>query len=68
VCEKLQRYDWCGNVRELANILERAVTLGQSRVLQAEHIGIFSKPGLTDERFATLEETERCRILQAFAK
>ncbi len=66
--EKLTRYEWPGNVRELANILERAVILCQGRVLQEEHIGIFTAATPTLEKFETLEEAERRHILQALEK
>jgi len=35
---KLASYDWPGNVRELEHVMERAVTLAEQSVLQAEDI------------------------------
>jgi transcriptional regulator with GAF, ATPase, and Fis domain len=32
--ESLQSYDWAGNIRELRNVIERAVILAQGRALQ----------------------------------
>jgi formate hydrogenlyase transcriptional activator len=54
-----------GNVRELANILERAVILCQGRVLQEEHLGNLSQPVAGSQEFLTLDEAERRHILQA---
>ncbi len=36
----LQEYDYPGNVRELVNMLERAVALSRDATLQPEHLGI----------------------------
>lgn len=38
--EKMSMYDWPGNIRELENVLERAVNLCEDRVLLADHINI----------------------------
>ena len=35
---KLTAYNWPGNIRELENILERAVALSESDIIYAEHI------------------------------
>ncbi len=35
--KQLQRYDWPGNIRELQNVIERAVILARGGVLQLEH-------------------------------
>ena len=64
----MARYDWPDNVRELANILERAVILCQGRVLQEEHLGELSATSRQAESFVTLEEAERRHILQALEK
>jgi DNA-binding NtrC family response regulator len=36
--DKLQAYDWAGNVRELANVIERAVVLGEGPQLTLHHL------------------------------
>lgn len=36
--EKLIKYDWPGNIRELANIIERSVVLDDSPQVEADHI------------------------------
>ncbi len=40
----LETYDYPGNVRELENVLERAVTLSGSGTVEAEHIRLRSVP------------------------
>ncbi len=40
--EKLMQYQWTGNVRELANVVERAVVLcGEKAVIETEHLPRF---------------------------
>lgn len=38
--EVLEAYDWPGNVRELENIVERAITLCDSKIIYKEHLQI----------------------------
>ncbi|WP_131669702.1 sigma-54-dependent transcriptional regulator [Psychrobacter pygoscelis] len=39
-CERLKSHDFEGNVRELRNLLERAVTLTESSLIDVDHLGI----------------------------
>jgi transcriptional regulator with GAF, ATPase, and Fis domain len=63
--QKLQEYQWPGNIRELRNVLERAVLLGSSSVLNEASVrfdplnvpGTFAISGVR-----TLEEMEREHI------
>jgi formate hydrogenlyase transcriptional activator len=63
--EALVRYSWPGNIRELQNLIERAVILSSGRLLEipmselAERVPLSRKPG-SDQ---TLEEVQRARIL-----
>jgi DNA-binding NtrC family response regulator len=43
--QKLQLYAWPGNVRELEGIIQRALVLSPSRVLEAEHLDLPLPPG-----------------------
>lgn len=36
--EVMQRYEWIGNIRELKNVIERAVSLADSDVIDVEHL------------------------------
>ena len=42
--DKLLSYNWPGNIRELENVLERAVALSESELIYAEHICVESQP------------------------
>ena len=67
VLERLVTYNWPGNVREMRNVLERALILGRGLPQVAiEHLpGEFrNRPGIGDRRHApmTLDELERQHI------
>jgi DNA-binding NtrC family response regulator len=64
--EELKRYQWPGNIRELRNMLERAVLLSSGNVLDAGDLHfdtMFAQPVAAgpDTRL-TLAETERRQI------
>jgi len=64
----LQSYPWPGNIRELRNILERAVLLGNQKLLTAKdlHFDVRAESGgLDDATIATLEEVEQNHIARA---
>ncbi|UCD94237.1 MAG: sigma-54-dependent Fis family transcriptional regulator [Candidatus Zixiibacteriota bacterium] len=75
VIELLQSYSWPGNIRELKNILERAMILAAGDSIEPEHIGIEdeteSAPLEVSSRkrsAAGLEEAEKEMILAALKK
>jgi PAS domain S-box-containing protein len=41
----LQSYSWPGNIRELRNVLERAVILSNGELIGAHNVGLDSSPG-----------------------
>jgi len=73
----LSRYHWPGNIRELQNVIERAVIISAGPVLNVDVTDLkFSKAGPPAEKPASpkspngtlhnvLEETERQQILKA---
>jgi two-component system NtrC family response regulator len=75
--ELLTRYDWPGNVRELENVVEHAVVLGPSEVIQVENLPAHirnSKSRITaislklPDDGIDLEEVEKEILLQALEK
>lgn len=72
--KKLLDYHWPGNIRELANIIERAVVLDLGHIIDAEHLCIEILDGFEGKKIAmkkknnlsglTLREVERRLILE----
>jgi formate hydrogenlyase transcriptional activator len=63
--EGLARYPWPGNIRELENVIERAVILSSGPILKVplEDLRGSTAPGQTNGTHETLEEVEREHIL-----
>jgi DNA-binding NtrC family response regulator len=67
--EKLLKYQWPGNIRELQHTIEKAVILGDSPVLNPDDF--FLRPlssGRFDEEHITIEEMEKRMILNEIEK
>jgi formate hydrogenlyase transcriptional activator len=64
--DALSQYSWPGNIRELENIIERAVVLSVGPVLRVSLRDLQTRiaPGHTEGRLRTLEEVERNHILK----
>ncbi len=58
----LQRYGWPGNIRELRNLVERAMISSNSRTLDVRPFGETAEP---NSKPLTLKESERKLILEA---
>ncbi|WP_296211474.1 sigma-54 dependent transcriptional regulator [Psychrobacter sp. UBA3480] len=58
-CERLQRHDFAGNVRELRNLLERAVTLADTSYIDVSHLGL---PDIEPELVNTQEQNHSSAI------
>ncbi len=61
----LEAYAWPGNIRELANVLERAMILQRGERLRPEDLGLGARGAAraaTDERALSLREVERLHI------
>ncbi|OYT13428.1 MAG: Fis family transcriptional regulator [Bacteroidetes bacterium 4572_114] len=64
--QQLQKYSWPGNIRELENIIERAVIISNGSSLSVEPI---LKPGFEDdEKLLPLAEYERKYIIKILEK
>ncbi len=48
--EALEQFNWTGNIRELRNLIERAVLLGSGTVLTLNQLGMETAPAATAER------------------
>ena len=66
IVDALIRYQWPGNIRELENVIERAVILSPGPVLRLSLRDLKSRitPGQNTDRHQTLEEVERNHILK----
>ncbi len=65
--EKLVNYPWPGNIRELANVIERVVVLDQGIIIEKEHILLdqsFVNKETSSNLGKSLEEVEKNHILQ----
>lgn len=67
VMASLQAYAWPGNIRELENVIERAVILSQGRKLEihATLSNANTDSMVYDPRISPLEETDRAHIMRA---
>jgi DNA-binding NtrC family response regulator len=61
----LCRYSWPGNIRELQNLIERAVIMTPGNVLQIRTNDLQQSNPILSTMTGTLEDVERQRILQA---
>ena len=67
----LARYPWPGNIRELANVLERAMILVKGETLDARGLGLDAVPQelpRDDGRLLTMKEMERLHVERVLAK
>jgi DNA-binding NtrC family response regulator len=67
--EKLLRYSWPGNIRELQHTIEKAVILSESSVIKPDDLYL-RHPGQvsSNSSFSTLEEMEKKMIQEALDK
>jgi formate hydrogenlyase transcriptional activator len=63
--EALSRHTWPGNIRELQNLIERAVILSAAPVLQVPLEGLHAVPAQNSGNSETLKQAERAHILAA---
>jgi formate hydrogenlyase transcriptional activator len=67
VIQALERWQWPGNIRELENLLERAVILSPGPVLRMplSELAMMEEPEIPSAELSTLEAAEREHILHA---
>jgi formate hydrogenlyase transcriptional activator len=61
----LVRYHWPGNIRELQNLMERAVILSPGPVLRVPLAGLQNRPERAANKIETLQDAERRHITDA---
>jgi DNA-binding NtrC family response regulator len=71
--QMLQQWPWYGNVRELENVIERAVLIGAGDVLKTDWLNLEAPQRMPAERLAiipggTVKDMEKQLILQTLAR
>jgi transcriptional regulator with PAS, ATPase and Fis domain len=67
--EKLLKYSWPGNIRELQHTIEKSVILSESTILKPDDLYLRHSNTVTNNNsFTTLEEMEKQMIQQALEK
>lgn len=68
----LKEYDWCGNIRELKNIIEFTFNMREEKVILKEHLPIKVEESISDNEIIELNEyinkAEKEYINKAIAK
>lgn len=68
---RLKSHHFAGNVRELRNILERAVTLAETNIISVEHLGLLAldeSSSVTDNSSANANEPSKLTASTSFNK
>jgi transcriptional regulator with GAF, ATPase, and Fis domain len=66
--QKLVEYDWPGNIRQLENVIQRAVVLSRGTHFKLYSLEKARSGTGKPDTFATLVENERCHILEALKR
>ncbi|ADU65334.1 sigma-54 dependent transcriptional regulator [Desulfurispirillum indicum] len=67
--KKMQAYDFPGNVRELENLVERAIILCRGAVLEAEHLPpMTARPGAATGNGSSMKDQQKRMIQEALEK
>lgn len=61
--KKLENFHWPGNVRQLENVIQRALILCDSNMIQSDHIIIEDEDNLTEFK-GTLDDFEKLLLLK----
>jgi len=63
--ERLVQYAWPGNIRELQNVIERAVVLAKGAIVQIDDSMLGAEASPEESTIETLENVERNHIIRA---
>lgn len=69
--ERLKRYNWPGNIRELEHVLERATIISENQVLQPQDFFFLQTLPLSAEPMGQthkLDDVEKATVLKAMSK
>ncbi|MBI4527825.1 MAG: sigma 54-interacting transcriptional regulator [Deltaproteobacteria bacterium] len=66
--ESLVNYGWPGNIRELQNVIERAVVIAEDPIVRLDESMLGLDTSLKNEGLEALEDVERAHILRALAE
>lgn len=70
--QKLKKYDFPGNIRELENVLERAVNINEGRMIYSDDINIRNNDTKSKNQIKSLEEVkneaEKKELIKAIEK
>lgn len=66
--DKLIRYDWPGNIRELENVMERAVVLCRGSVIQAKDLPLSAEPDESAGGAESMQQMEKIHIKKVLEK
>jgi transcriptional regulator of acetoin/glycerol metabolism len=62
--DRLIKYSWPGNIRELQNLMERSVVVAEGSVVRIDDSMLGLDTGLESHRPQALEDVERAHILR----
>lgn len=65
--KKLLSYKWPGNIRELANVIERSVVMDQDSVIHSDHL-FLDAPSIQGSAGKTIQELEKQLIIETLQK
>jgi transcriptional regulator with GAF, ATPase, and Fis domain len=66
--DRLTQYGWPGNIRELQNLIERAVVVAEGPIIRIDEAMLGLDPGTDKPGVQSLEDVERAHILRALAR